>query len=356
MSDTPIVELTGPVLLGYFFNWGLCGALVVQVYIYYLAFPKDRRWTKCFVLFIFSIELLQTFLATRDAFRTFASHWGDRSDLDNLGLIWLSVPVLGSIISCTAHCFFAWRVYAMSGKVWITGVILTVRGIQFMSSISTIDVCVCVFLLKKKLSLVQGGSSIWTAVLAREFGLFSDVHQRISKAILVLLGGSALCDVFIAGSMLYYLKKSTSGYNPYSAPLYKFVRMVVQSGALCATVSVLYIVLFCVYTDNNFHMAPALALSKLYSNCLLAILNSRTRFNVGNGEVPYSSNNLVLSSWHVNTSIASSSRPISRARFDPSRIPNRIRYSSEAIATPSKDSLGGIVIKEPESSYGSRFS
>ncbi|KAK0435205.1 hypothetical protein EV421DRAFT_1908881 [Armillaria borealis] len=332
MSDARIVELTGPMLLGHFFNWGLCGALSVQVYIYYFAFPKDRRWTKCFVLFIYSIELLQTFLATRDAFRTFASHWGDKADLDNLGLLWLSVPVMGSIISCTAHFFFAWRMYAMSGKAWITGIILT-------------------------LTLVQGGAGIWTAALGHEYGLFSDVQKRITKAILVMLGASTLCDVFIAGSMLYYLKKSTSGYNPYSAPLYKFVRMVVQSGALCATISVVYIVIFCVYRDNNFHMAPALALSKLYSNCLLAILNSRTHYSAGNGEVGYPSTNLVLSSWHVNTSIASSSRPISRARFDPTRITNRIKDDSETIATvPSKDSLGAVVIKKPESSYGSRFS
>ncbi|KAK0459004.1 uncharacterized protein EV420DRAFT_1270063, partial [Desarmillaria tabescens] len=233
-------------LLGHFFNWCLFGALSVQVYIYYLAFPKDRRWTKCFVLFIFSIELLQTFLATRDAFRAFASHWGDKSELNDFGLMWLSVPVLGSIISCTAHSFFAWRVYAMSGKFWITGVILTV-------------------------SLVQVGAGIWTGVLARKFRLFSDLHKRVSKAVIVMLGGSALCDVIIAGSMIYYLKQSTSGFNPHSAPLYKFVRMVVQSGALCATVSIIYIVLFCVYQDNNFHSAPGLTLSKLYSNCLLAV-------------------------------------------------------------------------------------
>ncbi|KAK0220014.1 hypothetical protein IW262DRAFT_1554594 [Armillaria fumosa] len=332
MSDNPLVELTGPMLLGHFFNWGLCGALSVQVYIYYFAFPKDRQWTKCFVLFIYSIELLQTFLATRDAFRTFASHWGDKTDLDRLGLLWLSVPVMGSIISCTAHFFFGWRVYAMSGKAWITGIILT-------------------------LTLIQGGAGIWTAVVGHEYGLFSDVQKRMFKPILVMLGGSTLCDVIIAGSMLYYLKKSTSGYNPYSAPLYKFVRMVVQSGALCATISVLYIVLFCVYRDNNIHMAPALALSKLYSNCLLAILNSRTRYTTGNGDVGYPSTNLVLSSWRVNASVASSSRPISRARFDSTRIPNRIKDDSETIATvPSKESLGAVVIKKPESSYGSRFS
>ncbi len=37
----------------------------------------------------------------------------------------------------------------------------------------------------KKLTLVQGGAGIWTAALGHEYGLFSDVQRRITKAVLV---------------------------------------------------------------------------------------------------------------------------------------------------------------------------
>lgn len=75
--------------------------------IYYLAFPHDRRLPKCIVGFTFVIELLQTVLATKDAFRNFGTGWGNMADLDAVGLLWFSVPVLGSVseydILCTTE-------------------------------------------------------------------------------------------------------------------------------------------------------------------------------------------------------------------------------------------------------------
>lgn len=65
--------------------------------VYYLAFPNDRRWPKAIVLGVFVIEVLQTVLATRDAFRNFATGWGNIEDLEEVGWLWFSVPVLGAI-------------------------------------------------------------------------------------------------------------------------------------------------------------------------------------------------------------------------------------------------------------------
>lgn len=64
---------------------------------YYLAFPNDRRLQKGIVAFTYTIELLQTVLSTRDAFRNFGTGWGNMIELDAVGWLWFSVPVLGSI-------------------------------------------------------------------------------------------------------------------------------------------------------------------------------------------------------------------------------------------------------------------
>lgn len=68
---------------------------------YYMAFPNDRRLSKSIVAFTFIVELLQTVLATRDAFRNFGTGWGDMRDLDEVGWLWFSVPVLGSVSKCS---------------------------------------------------------------------------------------------------------------------------------------------------------------------------------------------------------------------------------------------------------------
>lgn len=65
--------------------------------VYYLAFPNDRLVPKLLVSFVYLIEVLQTVLATKDAFRNFGTGWGNMIDLDAVGLLWFSVPFLGSI-------------------------------------------------------------------------------------------------------------------------------------------------------------------------------------------------------------------------------------------------------------------
>lgn len=47
--------------------------------------------------FTYIIELLQTILATKDAFADFGTGWGNMIELDSVGLLWFSVPILGSV-------------------------------------------------------------------------------------------------------------------------------------------------------------------------------------------------------------------------------------------------------------------
>ena len=65
--------------------------------VYYLAFPNDRLVPKALVAFTYTMELLQTVLSTRDAFRNFGTGWGNMIELDAVGWLWFSVPFLGSV-------------------------------------------------------------------------------------------------------------------------------------------------------------------------------------------------------------------------------------------------------------------
>ncbi|CAL1710561.1 unnamed protein product [Somion occarium] len=247
-----IAQLTGPLLLGHFFNWGLFGALTVQVYIYYLAFPNDRPIPKTLVAFTYAIELLQTVLSTRDAFRNFGSGWGNMIELDAVGWLWFSVPVLGSIISCTSQLFYAWRIWILSEKIWVSIIIAI-------------------------LALMQCGTGIYSGVFAHQIGVFSQVQERAYRTTTVWLGGTALCDVILAASMIYYLYKSSTGFRGTATLLTKFIRVTVETGLTCATFAILDLALFLAFQQNNYHLAPSIALSKLYSNSLLVVFNARVR-------------------------------------------------------------------------------
>ncbi|KAF4571674.1 hypothetical protein EYR36_009017 [Pleurotus pulmonarius] len=262
-----IAELTIGCLLGHFFNWGLFGALAVQTYVYYLAFPNDRRWPKAIVLGVFVIEVLQTVLATRDAFRNFATGWGNIEDLEEVGWLWFSVPVLGAIISCTSQIFFAWRIWILSSKnLWLPGIIAF-------------------------LSILQGVAGTWSGIYSHFIGNFANVPVHTRNTTIVWLGGTALCDVLIAGSMLYYLNISRTGFRQTNVLLSKIIRVIVETGLICATFAVLDLALFLAFQSNNFHLAPSIALSKLYSNSLLVVLNARVRMVGGRNTIAAATDN-----------------------------------------------------------------
>ncbi|EKM52279.1 uncharacterized protein PHACADRAFT_100484, partial [Phanerochaete carnosa HHB-10118-sp] len=103
-------------LLGYLFNWCLHGALSVQVYLFYLSFPKDRTVTKALVYSVYLVECAQTLLVTHDAFNTYALHFGDIAVLESAQLEWLAVPIMSGVVSCAVQMFYAYRASVLSSS------------------------------------------------------------------------------------------------------------------------------------------------------------------------------------------------------------------------------------------------
>ncbi|KAK7018702.1 hypothetical protein VNI00_018295, partial [Paramarasmius palmivorus] len=103
-----------PRLLAFAFNWGLIGALSVQVYIYYTTFRSDSNVFKVLVYTVFALDWAQTISATYDATQWFAVGWGDTNALDLLHSEFLNVPLLTSLIGAIVQIFFGWRIWTLS--------------------------------------------------------------------------------------------------------------------------------------------------------------------------------------------------------------------------------------------------
>ena len=65
--------------------------------LYYLSFPKDNRVSKALVSCIYTIEVVQTIIVTRDAYADYASGFGNLNSLNSVQTIWLSVPIFSGI-------------------------------------------------------------------------------------------------------------------------------------------------------------------------------------------------------------------------------------------------------------------
>ncbi|KAJ3520028.1 hypothetical protein NM688_g9218 [Phlebia brevispora] len=127
--------------------------------IYYIAFPKDRTLPKVIVSVVYILELAQTVLSTRDSFRNFGTGWGNIVDLNTVGWLWFSVPVLGSIICCIGQLFYAWRIWILSHKSYMTVVIVLI-------------------------ALVQLGTGVYSGAVAHIIGDFSERQSLIFRLLL----------------------------------------------------------------------------------------------------------------------------------------------------------------------------
>ncbi|KAK0498686.1 hypothetical protein EDD18DRAFT_1350101 [Armillaria luteobubalina] len=247
----PTADITGPYIVGCLLNWGLFGTLSVQLYLYYLAFPNDRRFIKCLVYGIYVIEFVQTMLVTHDAFAAFGYGFGDMDVLSRLNFSWLTGPVLSAVASCAGQVFYAYRIYIVSE-----------------SRILPIFI-ICVSLTSSVVAIIIGIGYF-------EVGVISDPNNRKACiAIGISCGATALCDILIAISMTYYLMRRTTNFRRTRLLVTRVVRLTIETGSVTAVVALLSFVLFVLFPHQAYFGTPGLLMAKLYANCVYMMLNSR---------------------------------------------------------------------------------
>ncbi|PBK87054.1 hypothetical protein ARMGADRAFT_1086173 [Armillaria gallica] len=269
-ANYPIAELTGPYLIGVLLNWGLIGTLTVQLYLYYLAFPNDRRIVKYLVYGLYVIEIVQTILIAHDSFALFGYGFGDLEALAKLNFSWLTVPIMSGIVACVGQVFYAYRIFILSKSRNIPIFIFCI------SSISSV-------------------AAIVTGVFTFQIGNVVQLNnRRMSIAAGIWCGGAALCDIIIAVCMTYYassislsLTRSTAHFRRTQMLVTKVTRLTIETGSVTAVAALLTFILFIALPGRNSYMALCLIVPKLYANTVYMVLNSR--FQIVGGRDTYMS-------------------------------------------------------------------
>ncbi|KAJ2918961.1 hypothetical protein MD484_g1437, partial [Candolleomyces efflorescens] len=260
-DSTALLALVSPLLssllLSYLFAYGLQGILMVQVYNYYISFPNDKIFWKILVYFVLISEIVQTSLASLDAFKIFSSGWGRFAILDDMSLLYIT-PIMSGAIGLICHGIFAYRLYSLSGS-WIVCLIVVLLALLACSS---------GFAFGIKLSLATTLSKvIKTSNIYLVCGLWN--------------GGGAGCDVAIAALMTFYLSRSSTGYKSTDVLLTRIIRLTIETGLFTATASLLSAILFIGYRTNFkisiWFIVPAGVLAKLYAITILAMFNNRVQ-------------------------------------------------------------------------------
>ncbi|KAF9562870.1 hypothetical protein CPC08DRAFT_721928 [Agrocybe pediades] len=237
--------------IGYTLNGLLLGILAIQTHQYFLAPPDDLLATRLLVLGVHFLEAAQSFLLMWSTSHSLAAKFTGLIFLDETGGFQRCAPVLFSIVAFVARVFYAHRIKAVAQQS------------QYKKLVGFI-----VFL-----ALVQLSSEVGTNI-ARKNGTFSESTQLVEKApVIVTSIIGALCDTGIAVCMGFHDPSRKKAVTTLS----KDVKLI-AFGSLTAVVAWLNVllVIFPTYRPklvmNTFGI-----LSKLYSNSILALLNSRVK-------------------------------------------------------------------------------
>lgn len=246
-----ISQLTAPLLIGSLLNYALYGVLCVQVYIYYISFPKDKLGAKSLVFGVFILETLQVCLSAADIYYWFGSGYGNMNHLAATYLSPFDTPLIGSLTSFIIQLFFCYRIWALRNDFWPLCILI--------GSISTTQ--------------LYGG--IAGGIRGHLNKDFSAAHAHIEDAYLWLIG-NAVADFLIAVTMVFLLMKARRReYRFTNDVIMRLVRLIVETNSLTAGIALFSVILFVVFPTSNYFICPTLVIGKLYSNTLLVTFNNR---------------------------------------------------------------------------------
>nr|GAT57313.1 predicted protein [Mycena chlorophos] len=252
LSSLPNVQLSyGPMLIGVFFNMILYGVLIGQVLTYYQLYSRDASWMRIFVAFLFVIETANTALNISIMYQPLILEYGQKPVF--FPTVFMTQPLCVVLISTPIQLFFAWRIHQLTKSPWVSSIIGVFAAASF-----------------------AGG--VWTAAMVQLLRQFVK-KPLLHNPALLWFWSSCVADVLITVSLVITLSKKKTGFVATDSVVDKIIQTTIQTGMITALFSILDVVCFLVLPHYAVNFVWDIALSKLYTNCLLSTLNARQALN-----------------------------------------------------------------------------
>jgi len=252
-----IAAIAAPQLIGSLLNYCLYGVLCVQVYIYRISFPDDKREIKALVYSVFLFETVNTCLNAADIYYWFASGYGNVLRFQDPHYSWFYTPVMDSIMSLIVQLFFCYRIWIIKkSSLWWCILIAAV-------------------------SVTQAIGGIIGGVKAH---LQTDVAKRSQQTaeVYLWLVGDAVADIMIAVTMTIALLRARGELHRQTNDIVgRIVRLTVETNTLSALIAIISMILFAGVPNTTYFIATTLFLGKIYANTLLVTFNNRAFINKG---------------------------------------------------------------------------
>lgn len=248
-------ETIGAAFIGFAVACVLFGVLSLQIYEYFQRYTYDRVVYKFFVISIWLLEIFHSVLSGHTVYYYAITSYGNAfAILIPTWSIIIQVTV-GAFISVLVKSAFAMRVWRFSNKnIFLTGFIALLNcAILALAVIFTIK--------------------------AFKISTFAEISE-LNWVITSVLSVSVFTDILIASALTYYLHHLRNGFvstgkNGSNTIITGLMKYSIETGAVTSVCGVATLIAFNSLPTTFVYMSFFFVLSKLYSNSLLATLNTR---------------------------------------------------------------------------------
>ncbi|KAF8151239.1 hypothetical protein K438DRAFT_1943513 [Mycena galopus ATCC 62051] len=289
-----ISVVTGPMLLGHLFNYALLGCAAIQLYVYVLAFPHDKVVVKALVYSVFFLDLLQTAFATHYAWYVLAGGWGDELALLSSPWTLATLAPLTALVAFLVQLFYSWRIWVISNGQKRFIPILAIIGLTATGS--------CIAGWYAGIRLPNLGSGPLAQVnFKRSIKTFN-----LDPAVTTWLAGAMACDILITITLVVLLTlRRNEALVVTKRIVHRAIRMAIETGAVTSAAVTIELALILNITTTSWYLMLGLFITKIYSNSLLASLNSRSPIFDGGSKAFWQPSNGLGN----NTNVSSTSPP-----------------------------------------------
>ncbi|KAI0744624.1 hypothetical protein C8Q76DRAFT_700452 [Earliella scabrosa] len=307
MLTDVLYKTTGALFMAAFFSTTLYGLMLHQAYRYFRLYPKDTLFIQSIVFAVLLIETALTICNIHYCYYDFVIHYASLVPFQKI--VWSGnlLPLLGILTSSTTHIFFIRRVSMIGFRYkW-----LAIFAILF--------------------HVVQ--TSFALAITVQGFVKATpDVYTDQKWMIGLCFGFAVLADITITGPLLVVMYE---GRKIYQRNLQKSIIDVItfyfiNTGALVFLFDVVTLILAMATSQNLYWAAINLITSRVYTNTLFSVLNSR-KLQVAHG--------IEIFSDGPPTTISRATRLAALERFNVPQVPD---------TTPTKISINVQTEREDE--------
>ncbi|KAK7018315.1 hypothetical protein R3P38DRAFT_1297185 [Favolaschia claudopus] len=258
----------GALLIGTLVSFTLFGITCAQTYTYYAGpcFAKDPVQMKALVACVWCGEFAHTICIAMSLYTLLITNYGHPERLAVLPNALLASTFIGSLISFVATTFFAYRIYVLSRTrtFWSPAVSWIPYLCWALSLFRFVPPNVIVF---------KNEHQPIPLVLQRWGPLFDSIWAA-----------SAANDLLIAGTLCFLLyDRRSSGSKHTNAMVERLIAWTIETGVVTSLASVATLALFIALPSTFAWLSVFVVIPKLFSNSLLASLNSRASLS---SEVP----------------------------------------------------------------------